>query len=299
MNNNLSFNNCYIIPSIIFNLISENEFQNKIFSFYKKKIYVNNKDIYFIELNNIIIGNLHQDIFIPKYILSFNTSIILESEKDVIYSNKIEDYIKLRKCDININMNQDLIFDENKLGKLLILNNAIIFGQKTDSNLFKTKNVQRIQNISKNKNEISIKIKNSNFKKDISDFYRKDIYHTKNNELPSEVYSKQVVITTPKEKQISNIIYKIPKNKNIINTINNNAKLRGRIAKNKYFPPKSEIINLDKNFFRNLDKKENNSKKLSTKKINMNINEKNDEYKNLLKEKENKINELEKKNKRF
>lgn len=98
-----SFNNCYTMPLNIISLINKFIIRNKTLQNDMKKMYLKNKDIYFIDSNRIIIGNLHNEIFIPKYILLlYDTQNIINAEKEISYSNEIEDYIISKNCDINI-----------------------------------------------------------------------------------------------------------------------------------------------------------------------------------------------------
>ena len=165
VNNNLSFNNCYIIPSDIIEIISKCEFPNKKHKIYQKKIYVNNKDLYFKVADVlIIIGNINKDIFIPKYILYYNSQKILESEKNIISSNKIEDYIKLRGCDINKTIiKQDLFFDESIIGQFIKLNYLKLNNQKKPSynSIGKKQNNNRSENPNNNKKKINIICRNN------------------------------------------------------------------------------------------------------------------------------------------
>ena len=91
------------MPYNIILLINKCILQYKILSSYIKKIYIKKKDIYFIDFNSIIIGNLHEELIIPKYILSYLSKEIFNSEKEVFSSNEIEDYIISRNCVINKN----------------------------------------------------------------------------------------------------------------------------------------------------------------------------------------------------
>ena len=77
--NNLSSNNYYIIPSKIIYYMNENEFRIDKISNNLRKIFVKKNDIYFIIENKIIVGNLEKYLFIPKYILSYNSKGIMES----------------------------------------------------------------------------------------------------------------------------------------------------------------------------------------------------------------------------
>ena len=85
INNHFIFNNCYIIHSKIIDLINKYHFQNKNISNNLKKIYIKNDFIYFIDVNNLIIGNLvDQLLFIPKYIINYCSKQILETEKNIM-----------------------------------------------------------------------------------------------------------------------------------------------------------------------------------------------------------------------
>ena len=91
-NNDLFFKNSYIIPFKIINLINKNISQNKV---NQRKIFVKNKYLYFKEFNNIIFGYLDKNLFIPKYILSYNTKELLDSDINEIRDSKsIKNYIK-------------------------------------------------------------------------------------------------------------------------------------------------------------------------------------------------------------
>ena len=162
------FNKCFIIPSKIFYLIKSSLFKNNTLPNYIKKIYLKNKNIYFIDFKNIIIGNLDKEFFLAKYILSYNSKEILESEKNIFASNKIEDYIKLRNCDINNNKIQKLIKENKIIGKftpLIIVENKMI-RCKTLINNHKTRIVKKISNnFNKiNKNFCSKSLKRINYK---------------------------------------------------------------------------------------------------------------------------------------
>ena len=263
LNNNLSLNNCYIIPSNIINLIKTIEFPNRKFQD-TKKIFVNNDYIYFIDCNKIIIGMLHKDLFNPHYILSYNTCKILESEKDIISSNTIEEYIKLRNCDINNKQNQDLISKNIKIGELISLHIAII-NQNYSVNLnYKKIPSSKIPKKYNSKNSINIinKINNNNLKKNI--IFKKQKCSTP-RKTPSN-NSINIVYTNPNEKKISNILYK---NKPI-NHINANKRNQiepnesnERTIENNDFMEKSEQRNLGKEFMKNIYKNENKNKEIS------------------------------------
>ena len=126
INNIFHFKKCNIfLPSIIF-ILNECIFQNKIKSKFKKKLYIKNKDIYFSDFNSIIIGNLNKELFIPKYILSYETNKVLKSELENFTLKEITDYMKSRNCDINNNNKIQNLINKNKIiGQLINLMDTI------------------------------------------------------------------------------------------------------------------------------------------------------------------------------
>ena len=129
INDIFHFKECNIfINQKIISLLNQYIFQNKIETNFKKSIHIKNKDIYFydFENNSIIIGNLNKELFIPKYIISYDTNEALKSEKGIFPSNEIADYIKSRNCEINNNNKiQNLINNNKIIGKLICLMNTI------------------------------------------------------------------------------------------------------------------------------------------------------------------------------
>ena len=238
--NNLPFNNCYIIPSNIFALIIKNEFPNKIFSYFKKKLYVKDNRIYFIDLFKIIIGCLHKDIFIPKYILSYNSSEILDSEKDIVFSYKLEDYIKLRKCYINNNKTQKLISQEMKIGFLISLNNSNLINEinPLNNSSIKNNNSQITSNNKEKKNNDKV------VRKSINKYKNKNIIQfdiNNSNEKKNNInYDKNIQIKNQSNNQIENV-------DNNINQTFNKSQLRNLSSqKKKKMPPKKIFIDSTK-----------------------------------------------------
>ena len=144
-----SFNNCYIMPLNIISLINKFIIQNKALQNDMKNMYLKNKDIYFIDSNRIIIGNLHNEYFIPKYILLlYDTQNIINAEKEISYSNEIDDYIISKNCDINNNNIQDLISENKIIGKFITLMNSKIDKYKSEKIICdsKSKNITNSEN---------------------------------------------------------------------------------------------------------------------------------------------------------
>ena len=144
-NNNLFFNNCYIFPYIIIELMNKNIFKNIDISNDQKTIFVKNNNIYFTDDNNIIFGNLNINIFTPKYILSYNTKEILNSENGILSNNTIEEYLQKRNCK-NDDINQKDLIDQNKkiIGKLITL-----IDEKNHINNSHIQNTQSMSNFNK------------------------------------------------------------------------------------------------------------------------------------------------------
>ena len=111
-------NQCIIIPSDIIYLLNKCIFRNNSFQIFMKKIYIKKTDIIVYDSNKLFIGDLNNELLIIKYILTYDKSETLKSEKEFFDSNEIEDYIKSRSCDININNKaQNLINNNKKIGQ--------------------------------------------------------------------------------------------------------------------------------------------------------------------------------------
>ena len=116
------YENCYIIDEKIIDMINKYHFNGKIQKF-PIKIKVKNNYIYLIDVLSISIGNINAHlIFIPICILVFENLIISDAEKDLLFSNTIKDYIRLRKCSEINNKKQTLIKEKNEqIGNMIIL----------------------------------------------------------------------------------------------------------------------------------------------------------------------------------
>ena len=113
-----------IVPSKIMDLILK---WNKNIVISPKEILYKEKNIYYFNKPNIIIGNLNRiNLFIPKYIFSYKLKEIYDSEKKILIFNKVDEYITMRKCsDIFVNELQILKNENNEeIGNFIIyLNN--------------------------------------------------------------------------------------------------------------------------------------------------------------------------------
>ena len=98
--NNYKFlNKCYIIHYKIIDMINNISKNNKKYiSIYKKTAFSKFNNIYIYDKNSIIIGSIEQKIFIPKYILSFDSLKILEEEEEklLLTYKEIENYLIFR-----------------------------------------------------------------------------------------------------------------------------------------------------------------------------------------------------------
>ena len=131
--------NCYIINSEIKDIIIS-IFNNKKFDFLKKKeIYIQNENVYLIYTKQIILGNINKELlFIPNYIISYDTSKILKSEYKYLISTSIDKYINSLNCDIN-NSELQILTDKNngKIGKFIILLNQMRNKEKNTNQNYK------------------------------------------------------------------------------------------------------------------------------------------------------------------
>ena len=254
INDNFSFNNCYIMPYNIILLINKCILQYKILSSYIKKIYIKKKDIYFIDFNSIIIGNLHEELIIPKYILSYLSKEILNSEKEVFSSNEIEDYIISRNCVINKNdyKEQNLINNNKIIGQFIPLMNSNLVKCKSYKKIpnpkntnFNTENNNKKQTILSpvlNNNQLNPSKKtNNNNSKDLS----KNEAETGINQTAPNIYKPKKVI--------NNTI----QNNNKVNKKKNILIQKKRNKDSNHIESQSEFINLNKTEFIDCRQKNN------------------------------------------
>ena len=93
----------FILSPKIMNFIKKLGFQKVELNILQKEILIKDKDIFICEFKSIIIGNLNNNlIFVPKIIFSYNLFEIIKFEQKLLLSNSINDYIKLRNCESNL-----------------------------------------------------------------------------------------------------------------------------------------------------------------------------------------------------
>jgi hypothetical protein len=190
------YENCYIIDEKIIDMINKYEYLNEKISktdhIIKIKIKVKNNYIYLINTNliSISIGKINDSlIFIPICLLVYDSLGILEEEKQLLFSNEIKDYLRLRKCsETNKNM-QTLIEDKKneEIGNVIIL--------KVDE--FKSKENTENKNNSKLE-ELNEKI---------------NILEQKNKEKDDEIINLKNTKTNNNEKEINGDNHRIIYNK--------------------------------------------------------------------------------------
>ena len=102
---------------------------------------------------NIIIGNLNEKLFIPKYILSYYNQGIFESEKNYLLNDSVflENYLKSRNCDINNGKKQDLVFNNFSIGYIIFLtkNEKTITSKSLKKMSYKIDAIKATKNFSK------------------------------------------------------------------------------------------------------------------------------------------------------
>ena len=249
-NNKLSFNNCYIIHSIIIDKINKYQLNNnKQVSNNIKKIFSKNSYIVFNDNKNIIIGKILQNLlFIPKFIISYNSNEIFEAEIKILLNDfeNLEDYLRHRKFNNNSN-SQYLFSEENKqIAFLTIIN------QKTST--IPVKKSIKIENVSpKNtsKNKQLEKSKNSG---------NENNFATDNscNKQTRKELTRAITEGTPfiNNSHINN-------NRNIKNIFNNNIKNKNAISLEKINLTKkiknNKVMNERYNTFKNNSNKKEES----------------------------------------
>ena len=137
----------YLISEKIIEMIKKNVFQNKFLSIQLNKIYAINNNIFLFDNKKLIIGNLFDEfLFKPKYILNYENSKTLESEKNLFISTSLEKYIEFRRCKINIIYEKQIMKNENckDIGELIVLTNKSLFDDKNKINF---KNLNKKEDI--------------------------------------------------------------------------------------------------------------------------------------------------------
>ena len=163
-----------IMPSKIMNIIkSIHNINNK--SILPHSIIFNNNNIFFIKINNIIVGN-DNDIprILSKYVFNYKDNNTLNTEKNEILLHNINEYIQLRKCNENSEDLQILKNEKNEeIGKFFVVN----YINKKNSQTKKLVSNERNQNGFSNKshpkyknNKISLIPHKQNYQKRNNNF---------------------------------------------------------------------------------------------------------------------------------
>ena len=120
--NILYHKNCYIINSQIMNMI-KSIFNNNEINIKSRRIIFMDNSVYILYDKKVIIEKCNEILlFIPKYIIVYNSKELFESEKKYLLKSTIENYINEFNCDLN-NPNLQILNDnKGNLGKLVILN---------------------------------------------------------------------------------------------------------------------------------------------------------------------------------
>jgi len=217
---------CHLIPFSLMNLIKENTFNNKNISIKPNMVFAKNNNIYIVDSYKIIFGNINEElIFNSKYIFSYDSKDILEKEKDEIYSTSIKKYIQQRKCNLNDSNIQKLKENNSKeLGDFIILNNN---NSKTKNNNYIEKSDSPL--IKKN---VHMKTIGNNNKYDIRNQISSKLarFHSKFLNNKNYNLSEEEIDEKEQNKDISEKEYDKLNLKNINNNIKN---LNDRLNKNK------------------------------------------------------------------
>ena len=198
--NNISiYQNCFILDEKIIDMINTHEYLNDIIPKISYKIKVKDKYIYLINSHSISIGNINNDLlFITKCFFVYFNLNILEKEKNLLFSNIIQNYIRLRKCsEVNENIQPLIEGNKNIIGNMIVLND----------NEFKTKSIPKKRNnnfLNKDKEISEIKNSQQNYKniylkKNITNQSR-SIEHPVMNNMKSQEYERLKTIASKDNK---------------------------------------------------------------------------------------------------
>jgi len=149
INSSLTTKQYYIMHPKIFGLIQKYESINNKIDLEPKKLIIKNNNYIFIDYygNNIFIGDFNNNLFTFKYVLSYNSDEILESELEYLFelNYSIREYIKNSHCNENESKVQKIMNNEEVIGELRILN-------INESNYRKINNIQKNKPINKRNN---------------------------------------------------------------------------------------------------------------------------------------------------
>ena len=199
MNLPLTTKQYYIMHSKIFYLIQKYELINNIFDLNPKELIFIYNNYLFIDNNNnnLFIGDINNNLFTSKYVLSYNSKEILDSELKYLLSlNSIREYFKNRNCDENGSNIQKIMNGDKEIGELRILNiNKPL--RKINNNTYKIKPIHEMLNVRLNSNNKDIKYESHNVvdKENLNSFFQNGKYNKNsfNNkkEIPKKSYEKK------------------------------------------------------------------------------------------------------------
>ena len=205
-----NFNKSFIMHKGIIQLIFDNE-NIKQENLEPKKVKVIGTYIYIISRLKLNIGTLNEDLtFNTKYVINYNSKTIYETETKKLFLMSFNEYLKLRKCNVNIKKEKSLanLYGENdsELGRILIME-----GKKDEEEASKLENSKLI-NSENNESQISKQIFDKtilSLKKNQGDFFElkkqynniKTELNNKENELDKIKKEKELLEKEIKEKE--------------------------------------------------------------------------------------------------
>lgn len=238
----------------------------------RRRIFHYNNNIYLIYENKVNIGKLNEALlFIPQYIIVYDSKEILESERNNLLNNTIEKYLNNLNCDLNNPNLQILNFNNQNIGKLIVLNviksKDKIDNQKKDNKI--TKVIAELNNFSKNKFD-NLKFR-TEYKKLNKKKYNCFFRNIDDNQNETKKYNYNTFVgvnknkienskieesNKKKEKQIAKSVPKInqEKIKNDIKDNINNSKIINKLLNNNIKEKFSEI-NEENTQFKNINEK--------------------------------------------
>ncbi len=177
------YENCFIVNSEIIKIINNYIVFNKEIDFQNKKLAVKHRELVLFDENNVVMyGSLTGLIFVIKYVILYQSSEILNSEKKLLSSNSFYKYLSNRKAEINSFNKQQLINEENNIiGQLIFISNREdpkniknLTNNKSQSNFYKPRENKKYTS---NSNELTINKEGDN---------KDALFNKKNIEKPPE-----------------------------------------------------------------------------------------------------------------
>ena len=258
-NENIKFiKNGIILPSKIFDIIKKVHSE---FKFYEKKnLIFKDNYIYYINKEKIIVGLfMKNSSLIPCYVCTYKSIDLEKFEENKMISLNINEYLKQRNCNIQIEYQMLKNEQGEEIGSLIINHQNI---QKISKNIqnFPPKNKNQFNNRNRNNNNEKLKSQTTDEEKNL--IKSEGLQKQKENELINNNNNLNIQIKNLEQQLLNNNIEyeKLKKEYNLVLLSQKNDKHQIENLKNEIFQIKKKEKNIIKDFseldnkYKNLNK---------------------------------------------